>query len=162
LTFAERLTELRIENGYSTRVAFAEKIGVPVTTLKHYEDGDREPGHSFLKKVSELFNVSIDYLLCLTDDKEVLHSFRVSTKEQDMIGKYRGLDCYGSDLVDVVIDKEYARCTEVVESSKVVELTLDRGSGQLVARNGRDLSQDDKEEILSITRRWKEKHQQQN
>ena len=27
MTFAERLTELRIENGYSTRVAFAEKIG---------------------------------------------------------------------------------------------------------------------------------------
>ena len=67
MTFPERLIELRTENGYPTRISFAEKMEIPVTTLKHYEDGDREPGHTFLKKVSELFDVSIDYLLGLTD-----------------------------------------------------------------------------------------------
>ena len=63
MTFGERLTELRIENGYNKRNEFAEKLGIPSTTLRNYETDAREPGHTFLKQISEFFNVSVDYLL---------------------------------------------------------------------------------------------------
>lgn len=66
MTFGERLTELRKEHGYSTRNEFADKLGIPSTTLRNYETDVREPGHTFLKQISEFFNVSVDYLLCLT------------------------------------------------------------------------------------------------
>ena len=112
MTFSERLVELRIENGYTTRASLAEKMGIPVTTLKHYEDGDREPGHIFLKNVSELFNVSVDYLLGLTDNKEILHPFRVTNVEQSMVEKYRTLDEHGTEVVDTVLEAEYKRCSE--------------------------------------------------
>lgn len=112
MTFPERLVELRTENGYGSRKAFAEAIDIPVTTLKHYEDGDREPGHTFLKQVSEFFNVSIDYLLGVTDRKEVLRSFRVSIEEQTMVEKYRSLDAHGKDLVSTILEKEFTRCQE--------------------------------------------------
>lgn len=110
MTFGERLTELRKENGYTTRNEFADKLGVPSTTLRNYETNAREPGHTFLKQISELFNVSVDYLLCLTDDKEVLNSFRLRSSEQDIIEKYRfiaqnSLD--GADTVKTVLNREY-------------------------------------------------------
>lgn len=63
----ERITQLRKQSGYS-RTVFAEKIGIPHTTLRNYETGAREPGHSFLIKMAREFSVSTDYLLCLTDN----------------------------------------------------------------------------------------------
>ena len=49
MTIGERLSKLRKEKGLS-RVAFAEKIGIPQTTLRNYESDIREPGHNFLIK----------------------------------------------------------------------------------------------------------------
>lgn len=112
MTFGERLTELRKENGYNTRNEFADKLGIPSTTLRNYETDAREPGHTFLKQISEMFNVSVDYLLCLTDEKEVLKSFRLKSSEYDHIKKYRALDVHGKDMVDTVLEKEHSRCAE--------------------------------------------------
>ena len=110
MTFGERLTQLRKEHGYSTRNEFADKLGIPSTTLRNYETDAREPGHTFLKQISEFFNVSVDYLLCLTDDKEVLKSFRLRESEQAMVEKYRNLDNHGKELVGLVFEKEHERC----------------------------------------------------
>ena len=109
MTFGERLTQLRKEYGYSTRNEFAEKLGIPSTTLRNYETDVREPGHTFLKQISEFFNVSVDYLLCLTDEREVLNSFRLRTSEQSMIENYRDLDDHGKDMVNTVLSKELER-----------------------------------------------------
>ena len=111
MTFGERITQLRKEAGYSTRNEFADKLGIPNTTLRNYETDVREPGHTFLKQISEFFNVSVDYLLCLTDEKEVLNSFRLRASEQKMVEKYRNLDTHGKDMVDTVLDKEWTRST---------------------------------------------------
>lgn len=121
MTFGERLTQLRKENGYNTRNDFAEKLGIPSTTLRNYEIGVREPGHTFLKQISELFNVSVDYLLCLTDDKEILNSFRIRSSEKKMIEKYRLLDDHGREMVDFTLQKEWERSTSLIEKSIVTE-----------------------------------------
>lgn len=110
MTFGERLTQLRKEHGYATRNEFAEKLGIPSTTLRNYETDAREPGHTFLRQISEMFNVSVDYLLCLTNEKEILNTFRLRVPEQKMIEKYRDLDNHGRDMVDTVLEKEYDRC----------------------------------------------------
>lgn len=119
MTFGERLTDLRISAGYIKRNEFADKLGIPSTTLRNYETDVREPGHTFLKQVSEFFNVSVDYLLGLTDDKEVLSSFRLKSTEYTHIEKYRSLDPHGKDMVDTVLDKEFDRC----QSIKKAEIT---------------------------------------
>lgn len=117
MTFGERLTQLRKDSGYNTRNEFADVLGIPSTTLRNYETDVREPGHTFLKQISEFFNVSVDYLLCLTDEREVLKTFRLRSSEQNLIQKYRGLDDHGKDMVDVVLDKEYERCSSVINSN---------------------------------------------
>lgn len=120
MTFGERLTQLRKDNGFTTRNEFADKLGIPSTTLRNYETDAREPGHTFLKQVSEFFNVSVDYLLCLTDNKEVLNTFRIRTSEQDMIKKYRKLDPHGKEMVDFTLEKEWERSTAPKDS--IVEM----------------------------------------
>ena len=52
MTFGERLTELRTSAGYTKRNEFADKLGIPSTTLRNYETDVREPGHTFLKQIS--------------------------------------------------------------------------------------------------------------
>lgn len=117
MTFGERLTQLRKEHGYNTRNEFAEKLHIPSTTLRNYETDAREPGHTFLKQISELFNVSIDYLLCMTDEKEVLKSFRLRSSEQAMVEKYRQLDDSGRSHVNTVLQWECDRVKKVDELS---------------------------------------------
>ena len=111
MTFGQRLAELRKERGYSTRNEFAKTLGIPSTTLRNYETDVREPGHTFIKEISEFFNVSADYLLCLTEDKEILRSLKLKDDEAKFIQNYRSLDDHGREMVDMVLDKEYERCT---------------------------------------------------
>lgn len=113
MTFGERLTQLRKEHGYFTRNEFAEKLGIPSTTLRNYETDVREPGHTFLKQISEMFNVSVDYLLCLTDEKEVLNTFRLRLSEQNMIEQYRLLDLSGQETVNTILKHECERVKEL-------------------------------------------------
>ena len=124
MTVGERLVQLREEKGFKVRKEFAKEIDIPETTLRNYEKNDREPGHTFLKQISEYFNVSVDYILGLTDEKDVLHQIRLRDSEQKMIQKYRALDDHGQELVDVVLEKEYARCKEDEENTIVINEEL--------------------------------------
>lgn len=132
MTFGERLIELRKENGFNTRNEFAEKLGIPSTTLRNYEKNEREPGHTFLKQISELFNVSVDYLLCLTDEKEILKTFRLRISEQDLVKKYRTLDSSGQEHVNAVLDWETARVQQLTglrsRLAAIVEFPQDSAS----------------------------------
>lgn len=68
MTTGDRIKDLRKDAGYN-RTLFAQKIGIPQTTLRNYENGEREPGHNFLITIAKEFNVTVDYLLGL-DQKE--------------------------------------------------------------------------------------------
>lgn len=114
MTFGERLTALRKENGYNTRNEFAEKLGIPSTTLRNYETNAREPGHTFLKTISSMFDVSVDYLLCLTDEKEKKSEYKLTKNEVIHIDKYRSIDNNGKKVVDTVLNREYERATAPV------------------------------------------------
>lgn len=112
---------LRKERGF-TRESFAEYLGISKYTLRNYELSVNEPGSTFLKQISDMFNVSIDYLLCLTDEKEILTSFRLKSSEYDHIKKYRDLDDHGKDMVNTVLEKEYTRFIAEQENRNIIPL----------------------------------------
>lgn len=56
------LCELRKEKGLSQKDAAAQ-LGISQALLSHYEKGIRECGQSFLLRVADFYNVSTDYLL---------------------------------------------------------------------------------------------------
>lgn len=65
---SDKLTRLREENGWS-KTYVAKKLGLKnMQTYANYEYDSREPDLELLKKISEIYNVSTDYLLGRTED----------------------------------------------------------------------------------------------
>lgn len=65
---AKRLKELRKENNYS-QYEIAELMGIVQVTYSHYELGKRSISIQNLVKIAQIYNVSTDYLLGLSDNK---------------------------------------------------------------------------------------------
>ena len=61
-----RIKQLREENSW-TQLELSQKMDCAMSSVAMYEKGDRKPSLEFLIKLSEIFNCSIDYLLCKTD-----------------------------------------------------------------------------------------------
>ena len=60
--FSDRIKELRIEKGY-TRKQLAELLFVSERLISYWENNQRECDFDMLIKISNIFNVSIDFLL---------------------------------------------------------------------------------------------------
>ena len=63
---AKRLVELRTEKKVSRREV-SVIIGIAERTYQRYENDERDPDASILKKLSDYYDVSADYLLGRTD-----------------------------------------------------------------------------------------------
>ena len=86
--FSKRLRELR-EIAELTQAQLANELKVSRGAISYYEKGERTPDIEFLTDVSELFSVSLEYLLGYTDNIEIEHCNLYET--------------YG--LTDTVLDK---------------------------------------------------------
>lgn len=62
MKFPTILRDLRKSQGY-TQETLAKKLGVSAGAVGLYEQGRREPDNETLKRLSTIFDVSIDYLL---------------------------------------------------------------------------------------------------
>lgn len=51
------------ENANLSRRELADSLNVSYSAIANYETAERQPDFNTLKRISELFNVSIDYLL---------------------------------------------------------------------------------------------------
>lgn len=56
--------------------SFGQMINVAKSSIASYEAENRQPSFEKLKKMAEVFNVSTDYLIGLTDDPDPKKSFR--------------------------------------------------------------------------------------
>ncbi len=62
MLFNKRLKELRIINGYTVE-ALGNRLGVSKSTISYYESGKRFPTLDNLQSLTDIFNVSLDYLI---------------------------------------------------------------------------------------------------
>lgn len=62
-----RLKEIRVEKGINQQVV-AEFLSVRQNTYSQYESGQRQIPLEALIKLAEFYDVSVDYILNLTDD----------------------------------------------------------------------------------------------
>ena len=68
--FSYRLTVLLDENNM-TQTQLAKKIGTSNVTICRYLTCERIPRLDVVTKIASIFNVSLDYLLGLSDDKDI-------------------------------------------------------------------------------------------
>ena len=61
-----RVKELRKEKGL-TQQKLAKEVGISRSAIAMYETGECDPSSEMLKTLSIFFDVSTDYVLCLTD-----------------------------------------------------------------------------------------------
>lgn len=66
----EKLRSLRIENKL-TQKQVADRIGLAISAVSSYEAGTRYPSYESLIKLSRMFHVSTDYLLGLTEKRNI-------------------------------------------------------------------------------------------
>ncbi len=87
MEFAFRLKQLRDEKDIS-QAALAKSIDIGASTVAMWETGERYPTAQYLDKVANFFDVSTDYLLGRTDDRNgvVLDGvyFRIASEAQEI------------------------------------------------------------------------------
>ena len=66
----EKLKSLRLEENL-TQKQIADRIGLAISAVSSYESGSRYPSYDVLVKLSRIFHVSTDYLLGITDKRNV-------------------------------------------------------------------------------------------
>ena len=65
-----RLKELRKSRGY-TQISLQMQTGIEQALLSKFETGERVPPTETLIRLADFYNVSIDYILCRTDNPTV-------------------------------------------------------------------------------------------
>lgn len=113
----ERLKEIREQTGMNKK-EFADFIGIKYTTYNNYETEAREPASDFLILISTKFDVSIDYILGLQVEKEILHSYKLKSSEFEHIKKYRDLDNHGREHINSVLEWETKRMAALSDMQK--------------------------------------------
>ena len=61
---------LRKNRGY-TQIALQMKTGIEQALLSKFENGERVPPTETLIKLADFYNVSVDYILCRTDNPNI-------------------------------------------------------------------------------------------
>lgn len=61
--FNKRLREVRMENGL-TQQSMADKLEISLNAYQKYEQAERSPSLDCLVKIADIFDISLDYLLC--------------------------------------------------------------------------------------------------
>jgi len=65
-----RLKELRKNRGY-TQISVQMRTGIEQALLSKFENDERVPPTETLVRLADFYDVSIDYILCRTDNPEV-------------------------------------------------------------------------------------------
>ena len=65
-----KLKLLRQSKGY-TQIAVQMKTGIEQALLSKYETGERVPPTETLLRLADFYDVSIDYILCRTENPEI-------------------------------------------------------------------------------------------
>jgi len=89
-TLAKRLREARKKSGYN-QIDAAKKLGISNGTLSGYERNYRDPDTDTLKRMADLYDVSVDWLLGKSDPNSeretIIHKIATEFPEADLMFK---------------------------------------------------------------------------
>lgn len=90
-----RLKELRKEKGITAK-QLADILKTTDSTVIRWEKSKQNISIDILKELSNIYNVSTDYILCLTDLKE---NIQLEEEEVKLLDNYRELDSKSKTIV---------------------------------------------------------------
>ncbi|HBF1673476.1 TPA: helix-turn-helix transcriptional regulator [Clostridioides difficile] len=95
-----RLRELRKEKGMTAK-QLADILKTTDSTVIRWEKSKQNISIDILKELSNIYNVSIDYILCLTGLKE---NIQLEEEEVKLLDNYRELDTKSKTIVQEQIN----------------------------------------------------------
>jgi len=122
MVFCKRLKELREERGFTQKM-MAEQLEVATVTYIKYERGENEPRYNVLLTLSELFNVSIDYLLGKDNEPDIqLYRFKRSIANIGRAAEIFSKDFpdYKEGLYDILLN--YLESVSTIDMVDYVDL----------------------------------------
>lgn len=78
MNYGERLKGLRLSRNL-LQSDLAEILGVSPSAIGSYERCERQPTYELLHQYAEMFNVSIDYILCRSNEKLTVEQYQQLT-----------------------------------------------------------------------------------
>ena len=113
LTIGKNIKNLRLSHHW-TQKELSVQLSLTPKMISFYENEDRVPPADILIKLSKIFNVSVDYLLGLSDEKlNVTNAPKItlSPDEETFLSWFRKLN---NDYKDIVIG-ELKKCVKLQE-----------------------------------------------
>lgn len=105
---SKNITKYREQAGYSQR-ELAQQLDITPSRISNWEQGANCPTIDILFEVCKALHVSINDIYGVYPDSEMLLSY----SEQQHIQKYRSLDDYGRETVDIALERETVRLQEL-------------------------------------------------
>lgn len=106
MTFSERLKELRHSFGM-TQKELAKKCQVAQSCIAMLEKGRSEANISTIIALSNVFDVSIEYLVGIEDDFGIStakkNAPQLNVEEQQLLNDYRALSAPGKQLIKTTL-----------------------------------------------------------
>lgn len=124
--FSERLKDLRVKAGL-TQKDLAIKLGLERSSIGKYESGAAMPPDDVKIRIARVFNVSIDYLLCQTDNPDRAgeeSALILSGVEIEMIAIFRALSPEGQQYIrqQLYIAQQIYKKADTVSSVETEEV----------------------------------------
>jgi len=98
-----RLKKLR-EKQKLNQEGLAMKLNVSQSTISAYEVGERTPDLETLKAIARLFEVSIDYLVGISEKKQNISHADLKSDELEYINKYRQASLIDREKIKAYMD----------------------------------------------------------
>ena len=130
--FSDRLKQLRTSRPALTQAKFAELLGVSQQAVGLWERGKNMPSHDLVVQIANYFNVSTDYMMCLTDNP-----YKSPFKDGETTGKIiagsevgltpkeeRDIESDLEDMMNSMSSAAYEGDTEADEDVEALKATL--------------------------------------
>lgn len=88
--FYQRIRDLR-EDSDKSQEKLAKELNMHTTTYARYETGENRVPFDFVIDIAKYYQVSIDYIAGLTNDKQGLSRSELPEQETELIKKFRDL-----------------------------------------------------------------------
>ncbi len=107
--------------------------GIKNTTLSNYENGITEPDIDTFLQLCELYELDYVYILGEAYGLGVQgSSFTIKPSEIKFVKKYRNLDDFGKESVEIVLDRETRRVEEIQRQKEHIKTLETEFSSELI------------------------------
>jgi transcriptional regulator with XRE-family HTH domain len=103
----KQIQNLRKENSFS-QSQLAEKIGISLTQLQRYENKGVQPPADILKRIADIFNTSIDFLVYGNSEQKAQQAI----KDNELLAQFKAVEEMDSkdkstikDIIDAFIKR---------------------------------------------------------